>query len=201
MPDVRSIASSNQRSMLWCFFFQAEDGIRDHCVTGVQTCALPIWRHVDLRTPALDAAHDRAGDLVRRARPDPRRQLHAAVREEAGVADETGEDHGHPDPARLNVLAQAGGEAAQAELGRRVDAGARRGDLARERRDEHDMPAPRWSMPGRSARVSWIGARRFRSMARSIWSWSKSSTRPLAGSAALATSTSTAPAASASRTG
>src|SRR5438034_8419862 len=27
------------------FFFQAEDGIRDHCVTGVQTCALPIWEH------------------------------------------------------------------------------------------------------------------------------------------------------------
>src|SRR6202012_2042545 len=24
------------------FFFKAEDGIRDHCVTGVQTCALPI---------------------------------------------------------------------------------------------------------------------------------------------------------------
>src|SRR5260221_5338088 len=27
------------------FFFQAEDGIRDHCVTGVQTCALPILRY------------------------------------------------------------------------------------------------------------------------------------------------------------
>src|SRR5260221_1652125 len=27
------------------FFFQAEDGIRDHCVTGVQTCALPIYDH------------------------------------------------------------------------------------------------------------------------------------------------------------
>src|SRR5438046_10236185 len=26
------------------FFFQAEDGIRDWSVTGVQTCALPIWR-------------------------------------------------------------------------------------------------------------------------------------------------------------
>src|SRR5260221_4826295 len=25
-----------------CFFLQAEDGIRYHCVTGVQTCALPI---------------------------------------------------------------------------------------------------------------------------------------------------------------
>src|SRR3989449_10841503 len=27
------------------FFFQAEDGIRDVAVTGVQTCALPISRH------------------------------------------------------------------------------------------------------------------------------------------------------------
>src|SRR5262249_59740436 len=26
----------------WFFFFQAEDGIRDWSVTGVQTCALPI---------------------------------------------------------------------------------------------------------------------------------------------------------------
>src|SRR5256885_2492437 len=26
------------------FFFQAEDGIRDYKVTGVQTCALPICR-------------------------------------------------------------------------------------------------------------------------------------------------------------
>src|SRR5476649_662795 len=28
--------------IIFFFFFQAEDGIRDHCVTGVQTCALPI---------------------------------------------------------------------------------------------------------------------------------------------------------------
>src|SRR5687767_4708730 len=27
------------------FFFQAEDGIRDKLVTGVQTCALPIYAH------------------------------------------------------------------------------------------------------------------------------------------------------------
>src|SRR5699024_11593459 len=27
------------------FFFQAEDGIRDRNVTGVQTCALPISEH------------------------------------------------------------------------------------------------------------------------------------------------------------
>src|SRR2546423_11509825 len=30
-------------SLLFFFFFQAEDGIRDKLVTGVQTCALPIW--------------------------------------------------------------------------------------------------------------------------------------------------------------
>src|ERR1041385_6479387 len=29
---------------LFFFFFQAEDGIRDVAETGVQTCALPIWR-------------------------------------------------------------------------------------------------------------------------------------------------------------
>src|SRR5438067_11962349 len=30
-------------AIIWFFFFQAEDGIRDRNVTGVQTCALPIW--------------------------------------------------------------------------------------------------------------------------------------------------------------
>src|SRR5689334_24993151 len=29
---------------IFIFFFQAEDGIRDGTVTGVQTCALPIYR-------------------------------------------------------------------------------------------------------------------------------------------------------------
>src|SRR5256884_3485862 len=33
------------------FFFQAEDGIRDVAVTGVQTCALPIWIVIDRRDP------------------------------------------------------------------------------------------------------------------------------------------------------
>src|SRR5207245_8117897 len=38
-------------SFLFCyflfFFFQAEDGIRDATVTGVQTCALPIYPQFD----------------------------------------------------------------------------------------------------------------------------------------------------------
>src|SRR5207244_8076610 len=37
-------ADSAATRRTWCFFFfQAEDGIRDDLVTGVQTCALPIW--------------------------------------------------------------------------------------------------------------------------------------------------------------
>src|SRR5205807_4418169 len=32
----------SRRHVRFCFFFQAEDGIRDYKVTGVQTCALPI---------------------------------------------------------------------------------------------------------------------------------------------------------------
>src|SRR5690348_6247191 len=37
-----------------CFFFQAEDGIRDGRVTGVQTCALPIFRLLNTsRGPAV----------------------------------------------------------------------------------------------------------------------------------------------------
>src|SRR5205809_7327265 len=43
-------------SPLRYFFFQAEDGIRDVAVTGVQTCALPISGR-----PALRAEPDPAG--------------------------------------------------------------------------------------------------------------------------------------------
>src|SRR2546430_13375453 len=40
-------------SFMFCFFFfQAEDGIRDLTVTGVQTCALPICCHVVERNGA-----------------------------------------------------------------------------------------------------------------------------------------------------
>src|SRR5438876_9111802 len=40
------------------FFFQAEDGIRDGRVTGVQTCALPIFAWTE--DPADDLARDLA---------------------------------------------------------------------------------------------------------------------------------------------
>src|SRR5205085_12480262 len=42
------------------FFFQAEDGIRDLTVTGVQTCALPIFCE-DIWSPVVTAHLARAG--------------------------------------------------------------------------------------------------------------------------------------------
>src|SRR3989449_8301581 len=40
---IRDVAVTGVQTC--AFFFQAEDGIRDVAVTGVQTCALPIFRH------------------------------------------------------------------------------------------------------------------------------------------------------------
>src|SRR5256886_2863318 len=40
------------------FFFQAEDGIRDLTVTGVQTCALPILVHRDVKPANIMFDHD-----------------------------------------------------------------------------------------------------------------------------------------------
>src|SRR2546427_3124720 len=46
---------------LRCFFFQAEDGIRDLTVTGVQTCALPI---LGMRTIRIGAGAGYSGDRI-----------------------------------------------------------------------------------------------------------------------------------------
>src|SRR3989441_2418072 len=47
--------------VLYFFFFQAEDGIRDKLVTGVQTCALPIAQGSDGRGGERQDAEDRDG--------------------------------------------------------------------------------------------------------------------------------------------
>src|SRR5205085_9176399 len=46
--------------LFFFFFFQAEDGIRDLTVTGVETCALPIYR-----------PPGRPGGVRRNSRPRP----------------------------------------------------------------------------------------------------------------------------------
>src|SRR5206468_6489024 len=77
------------------FFFQAEDGIRDLIVTGVQTCALPIFlrrpqRHgaLDLRGAVVEAEHrDVAAGEELLHREDLLAVAKTALREEADLAE------------------------------------------------------------------------------------------------------------------
>src|SRR5699024_6679435 len=58
------------------FFFQAEDGIRDRNVTGVQTCALPIsdfWHLAHLTGSIIASLHNFVKNLLKSA--DPTRTL------------------------------------------------------------------------------------------------------------------------------
>src|SRR6476661_9323181 len=48
---------------MFFFFFQAEDGIRDSSVTGVQTCALPIFGPVEASKKALANANMTIDDI------------------------------------------------------------------------------------------------------------------------------------------
>src|SRR5256885_7846743 len=78
-------------SVVWCvvffFFFQAEDGIRDYKVTGVQTCALPIYLQGDGARDDHEVAlprrapgdHAEAVPVV--AGPARRHHLYGAARE------------------------------------------------------------------------------------------------------------------------
>src|SRR3712207_7833299 len=71
------------------FFFQAEDGIRDIGVTGVQTCALPIFlRAPEHRAEVGPAGGDlRAGGLLRglRARLGVGRRSLGGLRGRGGI--------------------------------------------------------------------------------------------------------------------
>src|SRR2546430_7147752 len=49
---------SRSSGYIYFFFFQAEDGIRDLTVTGVQTCALPIWSSLDATEAAVRVLED-----------------------------------------------------------------------------------------------------------------------------------------------
>src|SRR2546429_2649063 len=72
VPPPSTSCSSSSVSIWYGFFFQAEDGIRDVAVTGVQTCALPIC----LRSPRVRLVALR--DLLA-AVEDPRRRKNFAV--------------------------------------------------------------------------------------------------------------------------
>src|SRR3989449_5813083 len=81
---VSSIDVARDIVIPFFFFFQAEDGIRDVAVTGVQTCALPIYplRGRSERHPPTgivgdgDAALGRGALFLRAGRHGQREQAH-----------------------------------------------------------------------------------------------------------------------------
>src|SRR5256885_2807114 len=86
------LSSINSSSMsFFFFFFQAEDGIRDYKVTGVQTCALPIFLHPERRD--RHAVRDEGG---REGRPREVR----LPRPQDAHRDPDGREAGQPAPAR-----------------------------------------------------------------------------------------------------
>src|SRR5437762_4400120 len=77
------------------FFFQAEDGIRDTSVTGVQTCALPIC--TSLKPCLIEEAYE-VLEAIETGNPDQLEEelgdllfqvvFHARIAEEAGRSEE-----------------------------------------------------------------------------------------------------------------
>src|SRR2546421_1620390 len=88
MVVLRLSYLSASQLLIRFFFFQAEDGIRDLIVTGVQTCALPICGEPSIpferrfRAPRRDERLHILVDLERR---------HARLHEPAQVRDDVGQ--------------------------------------------------------------------------------------------------------------
>src|SRR6266478_7384664 len=89
------------------FFFQAEDGIRDLTVTGVQTCALPIYfragRAIAGEREAGPGLHVKTGVLI-----DGERRIPIGGDSQADGAEETEVARGQPSriqegPAQADV--------------------------------------------------------------------------------------------------
>src|SRR5256885_4461903 len=83
------------------FFFQAEDGIRDYKVTGVQTCALPISRPPWRRRGGVRPSRLDDGRAGRAAEALLRRALAADARGEGRVVRP---DSGQTPPDRKSVV-------------------------------------------------------------------------------------------------
>src|SRR5256885_13275721 len=66
--------------LVYIFFFQAEDGIRDYKVTGVQTCALPILIY-EAKGLSPEAARKIAAEVM----ADAAHALDTLAREELGI--------------------------------------------------------------------------------------------------------------------
>src|SRR5207237_6053303 len=106
------------------FFFQAEDGIRDSSVTGVQTCAL--------RSDLIDVS---SGGIVPGVQipvgPGYQVKFAEAIRKKAGIA--TGAVGMITEPEQADAILKAGQEIGRASCRERVEwrgvAGGGRGEM------------------------------------------------------------------------
>ena len=64
LDDTRLLMKRIRLLFVVFFFFQAEDGIRDYKVTGVQTCALPIWHLSSMRQSQSTYCNSGGYDLI-----------------------------------------------------------------------------------------------------------------------------------------
>src|SRR6266511_4666231 len=117
------------------FFFQAEDGIRDFHVTGVQTCTLPIYRvegvqpadHVDDRGDVLggddlaDPGVDRPGGDPPGRVPSYQHDLDGGVRRVQPAYDLEGRVELQAGPEHQHV-------GTRGQVGQRAFGGGQRGD-------------------------------------------------------------------------
>src|SRR5258706_10742142 len=85
--DEIDMGIAQSGSSLFFFFFQAEDGIRDWSVTGVQTCALPISGKRRIIGRVVELAREVGADELSRSvvRDLARDAVLADVRGEDGV--------------------------------------------------------------------------------------------------------------------
>src|SRR5437588_12761186 len=112
------------------FFFQAEDGIRDHCVTGVQTCALPISSFEVFKSHMFV----RPGSAPGRSDPRPEDGRRSAVDEEPpepGTIDPRVKEIYRRLVRRLHPDLRADGDATVSSLWHEVQEAYAAGDVAR----------------------------------------------------------------------
>src|SRR2546422_8018373 len=85
---------------MFFFFFQAEDGIRDVAVTGVQTCALPISRAANRPGPSLSSPPHSGGPIAR----DRRRAGWSCSRPAPRTSPSRSEEHTSELQSRLHLV-------------------------------------------------------------------------------------------------
>src|SRR3712207_3726774 len=98
-PDGFRWKDDDDTSYFRFFFFQAEDGIRDIGVTGVQTCALPIYGIVNGTTNYILTEMARTGASYAEALADAQRLGYAE-------ADPTDDVTGKDAAAKMSILAR-----------------------------------------------------------------------------------------------